>query len=53
MLNAATTADGQGDGLAMSKVLKIQPQTLLSALERRASLEASGASQFVLQRRKG
>jgi hypothetical protein len=53
VLNAATTADGQGDGLAMSRVLKILPETFLSAAERRASLEATRASQFALHTRKG
>jgi hypothetical protein len=53
LLNAATTSDAHGDGLAMSRVLKIRPEILSSAAERRASLEASGGSQFAVHKRKG
>jgi hypothetical protein len=53
LLNAATTSDAQGDGLAMSRILKIRPEILSSAVERRASVEASGGSQFAVHKRKG
>jgi hypothetical protein len=53
VLNVATIVDGQGDGLAMSRVLKIRLEILLFATERQASLEATGASQFTLHTRKG
>jgi hypothetical protein len=53
LLNVATTSDAQGNGLAMSRILKIRPEILSSTAERRVSLEATGGSYFAVHKRKG